>query len=150
MKRCLLLFLVMILTVGAGAQSGSTGIYMPLKCTRHTQTYIVTLSLKPICLANNPIVPIKDFESVSNLAEYDDVVYFDITFTPAGFSTLNKLNKSFPYTEMAFMIDQEVFITFNMANKQINRTFRIQGQWKDKEFFYRVYNKLEALMKPPN
>lgn len=146
-----LLFLLPLLWVNPlQAQSNPTGIYLPLKCSRHLTTYIVTLSNKPICLANNPIIPVTEFETLSPLVEDGDAIYFEVTFSPAGYTTLNKLNQSFPYTEMALMVDRQVFITFNMADKQVNRTFRFQGQWKDKESFYIVHDKLSALKSRPN
>lgn len=150
MKPGLLLLFLALFVSPAEAQSNPTGIYLPLKCSRHLTSYIVMLSNKPICLANNPIIPVTEFETLSPLVESGDVVYFEVTFSAAGYATLNKLNNSFPYTEMALMVDREVFVTFNMADKNVNRTFRFQGQWKDRDSFYQVYDKLAALKAKPN
>lgn len=121
------------------AQTKDTGIYVPIKCSKHVTTYLTLLSLKPVCLANNPIVAAKEFESVSNVIEHFDEVYFDLTFSPKGYETLVKLQNSFPYAELALMVEGEVLMTFSMSDKRLNRTFRFQGQWRDRELFYRVH-----------
>lgn len=124
-----------------------TGIYLPIKCTRHDTKYRVLLTSKEVCLAGKPIISSTGFSNVSNLIQLHDQIYFDITFSQKAFGVLKKLNESFPYNDLALVIEDEVFFVFTSADRKLNQTFRFQSDLKSESHFRRIHSKLVNLVK---
>jgi hypothetical protein len=142
MIRSIVFATCLMISFAAQPQQKLTGIFVPIKCSRHVDSYLIQLSQKQVCLPSNPILSEKNFESVSNLIEDANDVYFELTFTQQGYATLVRLQNSFPYTELALMVEGEVFMIFTMSDKRVNRTFRFQSQLKDRDLFLSAQTKL--------
>lgn len=129
-----------------GEKLDGTGIYIPIKCTRHDQTYRVLLTSKDVCLTGRPIISFEEFSTISNLIELQDQIYFDITFSKKAYDVLRKLNESFPYADLALVVEDEVFIVFTAADRTLNQTFRFQSDLNSGTHFRRIHSKLANLV----
>jgi hypothetical protein len=142
------IFLILILLIQLDEEKiDETGIYLPIKCTRHDTKYRVLLTSKEVCLAGKPIISSTGFSNISNLIQLNDQIYFDITFSQKAFGVLRKLNESFPYTDLALVIEGEVFFVFTAADRKLNQTFRFQSDLKNEPHFRRIHSKLANLVK---
>jgi hypothetical protein len=129
-----------------GAQGQVTGIFLPVKCGRHIPTQVLALNAKSVCLAENPIVADAGFESVTDLAFYNDRVYFDVNLTQAAYAVLTKLQQSFPYTDLVMVVQGEPFMVFNMTDRRLNRIIRFQGHTQDTPVFSRINRALQRVV----
>ncbi len=123
-----------------------TGIYLPIKCTRHDKSYQVVLTTKEVCLTSKPIISYSEFDRISPMTVFNNQIYFDITFSQKGFGVLRKLNESFPYTDLALVVEDEVFIVFTAAERKFNQTFRFQSDLNSEPHFRRIHAKLVKMI----
>jgi hypothetical protein len=141
------IFLILTLLIQLDEEKlDETGIYLPIKCTRHDTKYQVLLTSKEVCLASKPIISYKEFSKISNLNEIGDQVYFDLTFSTKEYGVLSKLNESFPYIDLALVVEDEVFIVFTAADRKLNQTFRFQSNINSGLHFKKIHSKLANLV----
>jgi hypothetical protein len=128
-------------------QVEETGIFLPIKCTRHDKIYSVLLTSKVVCITSKPIISFEEFDEISPLIEFGNHIFFDVTFSVKAFDVLRKLNESFPYTDLALVVEDEIFAVFTAADKKINQTFRFQSDFNQAPQFKRIHGKLIKMKK---
>jgi len=139
--------ILLISVLASQAQVKPSGIYLPVKCSSLVTAYPLVLTGKPVCVTALPIIPIAEFESVSNIESKHSVIYFDITLSGKGFDTMVQLRNNFPALEVVLMVDGEAFMLMNLGQRQITRVFRFQGVYADFSKFKTVQQKLEREVK---
>jgi len=134
--------------VGEG-QPNDSGIFLTVLCSKYenyNNAYTVLTTSKKVCLANKPIITLDDFESISSLNDSNtNQIYFDVKLSSDASEILDKLNKNFPNSELALVIENQVFIVFKLNGEQLNRTFRFKGKQSEISDFITMNKKLLKL-----
>jgi len=139
-----------ILNHTAWGQQKETGIYFTVKCNRHVPSQTVLLTSKSVCLTGNPIIISADFESVSEVRTVNDEVHFDLKLTSKGYNRLLKIQTSFPNSELAFVVEGDVFIIYDTSKSKVQTILRIQRPSNNIELFILLQSKLEKLLTETN
>lgn len=145
MKYILTIVFATAIIVSAVGQ-GVSGIYLTVQCAKKSERFTVAISSKQVCIAQNPIIPINEFTSVSDVMEVGDKLYFDLTLSNKAIQTMAQLQKNLPEAIFAFKIQDDVFSTFPATDLAVNRTFRFQGNTKHRSMFADAQKKLKTLI----
>jgi len=139
-----------VFTQAAWGQQKETGLYFTVKCNKHVSAKLVILTSKSVCLTNNPIILSNDFESVSKVMNVSDQVYFDLKLTSPAYNRLLKIQTSFPNSELALVIEGNVFTIYKMTNTQAKSILRIQGPRNNIDLFILMQSRLQKLLTSSN
>lgn len=124
-------------------ETGVTGIFLTVECTKDVPRQHVMMSSRTVCLAQSPIILPKEFKSIGNLVDADKRVYFDLTFTDRGYKALVDLTAKLPQSSLALVVDDEVFFVFKSSEQRIAGTFRFNSPAKRHKQLAEVHQKLE-------
>lgn len=105
---------------------GATGIFLTIECRKDIPRKHEMLSAKTVCITQNPIISPKDFAHVGPVREIASIIFFDLTFTPKGHQTLIKLTANLPESQLALVVNDEVFFVFRASELKVAPTFRFQ------------------------
>lgn len=146
MKYTLIIAMVILFSTSAICQN-DTGIFLTIKCGKKMPKQTVSLTLKSVCLASNPIIVSSELESVTEVKENSQrhMIYFDLGISKKAAQTLRQLAVNLPSSTFALVVDKEVFSVFPASDLTGNSMFRFEGQQKDLATFARVREKLRAL-----
>jgi hypothetical protein len=145
MKYILVFALVALISAGASAQSDS-GIFLTIKCGKKIPKHTVMLTLKPVCLASSPIIAVSEIVSVTDVKRVDQRVHFDMALSSKAVMTLRQLKTNLPNSTFALVVDKDVFFVFSAGDLAVNSTFRFEGILKDQESFFKIQERLKALI----
>lgn len=147
---CMMLGLVALMAYSpAGAQAtGDTGIYLTIKCSKNIPRQAVMLTGRSVCLPSSPIILPADLESVGDVTTAGNVVYFELTFRPKARDRLAALTANLPGTNLALVVNGEVFFVFKAEDLKVLRTFRFQSSIDNLSAFNRVNASLKELVVP--
>lgn len=144
MKYTLIIALVVVLATPALSQNDS-GIFLTIECGKKVPRETVTLTLKQVCLATNPIINTSDFESVTEVHQENQKVSFDLGLSRKAADRLRGLVRHLPSAEFALVVEKEVFVVFPANNLNVKSAFRFEGGSKDLPTFLRIQEKLKSL-----
>lgn len=140
---CIILLFITGAAVGQTPLS-DTGIYLTIKCSKNIPRQSVLLTGRSVCLAPSPIILPADFESVGEVVNTNKMIYFELTFRPKATERLAKLTANLPGSNLALVVDDEVFFVFKSDDLKVLRTFRFQGDPENIASFTRVNASLRA------
>jgi hypothetical protein len=145
MKYTLIFVLVALLTTPASSQNES-GIFLTIKCGKKIPKETVVLTLKPVCLASSPIIVVSEFESVTEVKQVNEKIYFDLALSQKAVQMFKQLKANLPGASFALVVDKDVFSVFAASDLAVNSTFRFEGAIKDQQTFFKIQEKLKALI----
>ena len=145
MKYTLIFVLVALLAIPASSQTDS-GIFLTIKCGKKIPKQTVVLTLKSVCLASSPIIVVSEFESVTEVKQSDEKIYFDLSLSQKAVQMLKQLKANLPDAKFALVVDKEVFSVFAASELAVNSTFRFEGVMKDQQTFFKIQEKLKTLI----
>ena len=79
-----------------------------------------------------------------------DQVYFDLKLTSQAYNRLLKIQTSFPNSELALVIEGNVFTIYKMTNTQAKSILRIQGPRNNIDLFILMQSRLQKLLTSSN
>jgi hypothetical protein len=144
---CIILLFVSGMAVGQ-SQPDDTGIYLTIKCSKSIPRQNIVLTGRSVCLAPSPIIVPADFESVGDVVNNNNVVYFELTFRRKAKERLAMLTANLPGSKLALVVDSEVFFVFGADELKVMTTFRFQGDSEHLAAFNRVHDSLRASLVP--
>jgi hypothetical protein len=145
MKYILIVAMVALLAIPASSQNDS-GIFLTIKCGKKMPKETVMLTLKAVCLASSPIIVATEFESVTEVKQNKERIHFDLALSAKAVQVLRQLKANLPEATFALVVDKEVFAVFAAGDLAVNSTFRFEGFMKDQQAFFKVQEKLKALV----
>ena len=138
----LVYFLVSFLSPADAPDVGVTGIFLTIDCRRDIPRKHEMLTTKTVCLTQSPIIQPKDFSAIGPIREVGANMYFDLSFTPKGHQTLIKLTANLPDSQLALVVNDEVFFVFKSSELKVAPTFRFQAAVKYRSTMESVHKHL--------
>jgi hypothetical protein len=142
----LIYFLISFFSLAGDADTGSTGIFLTIDCRKDIPRKHEMLSTKTVCLTQNPIIQPKDFAAIGTVREAGANMYFDLSFTAKGHQTLVKLTANLPDSQLALVVNDEVFFVFKASELKVAPTFRFQTTVKYRNQVESVHRQLTEIM----
>ena len=137
---------VLLLVVEPPQGNVGTGIFLTIECRKDIPRKHEMLTTRPVCITQSPIIYPKDFSAVGPVRDAGANVYFELTFTPKGHQTLIKLTASLPRSELALVVNDDVFFVFKAAELKVASTFRFQTSAKYRAQVEAVQRQLVEIM----
>jgi hypothetical protein len=134
--------LLTLLLLAGPAEGKISGIFMTIDCRKDIPRKHEMLTSKTVCLTQNPIIQPKDFGTIGPMQESGANIYFDLTFTPKGHQTLIKLTSNLPDSQLALVVNDEVFFVFKSSELKVAPTFRFQSTAKYRSQFESIHRQL--------
>jgi hypothetical protein len=135
-------FLLTLVLLAGPAEGKVTGIFMTIDCRKDIPRKHEMLTSKTVCLTQSPIIQPKDFGRIGPMQESGTNIYFDLTFTPKGHQTLIKLTSNLPDSQLALVVNDEVFFVFKSSELKVAPTFRFQSALKYRNQFEAIHRQL--------
>lgn len=129
-----------------GFAQNDSGIFLTIKCTRGIPRVTSKLNGKQVCLASNPIINPTEFESVSQVKQEGQTIYFDLRLSEKAVIRLNQLVINLPDATFALVVDKSVFSIFPADQLSVNRTFRFEGKLEHQNDFFNTQERLDELI----
>lgn len=119
------------------AQSAKNGIFLTTKFAKNCQNRLKTFTKTKICLTPSPIVPITDFEEVTDMLMdpvTPDKAYFNLNLSESAYQRIKKLHAEMPGAEFALVVNNVVVGFISNLSSLRNRIIRIDGNSNSQEF----------------
>jgi hypothetical protein len=146
MKYTLIVVLAAFLATPAFSQKDS-GIFLTIPCGKKSPKHTVMLTMKTVCLASNPMILSSEFQSVGEVRQQGERIFFDLTLSRKAVVTMDQLAKNLPNANFAIVVDKDVFFTFAAQELSGNSTLRFEGPIKDQIAFFAVQEKIKSLIR---
>lgn len=136
---------------GTALAQSDSGIFLTIKCAKGIPRVTSKLNAKQVCLATQPIINPTEFESVSQVKQEGQKIYFDLRLSEKAVIRLNQLVINLPDATFALVVDKDVFSIFPADQLSVNRTFRFEGKLEfQSDFFYTQERLHELISGAPN
>lgn len=145
MKYTLIFALVALIATPAISQQDS-GIFLTIPCGKKSPKETVMITQKTVCIASNPMIATTEFQSVKEVRQLEEKIFFDLTLSRKAVETLDRISKNLPSATFALVVDKTVFFVFAANALSGNSTLRFEGQMKDQQAFFTTQEKLKALI----